>query len=120
MFHQKSTTEHWDVLKTWVMGLSLTASTSQPTTAAFRYAVKKAIQRRQRLPKTKSEGSTLQEYLLQPFQIPLSASGCADATITRATPQPSFSESDQLKKENAELAAEVMEWKEKKKQELLK
>lgn len=51
---------------------------SGPTAAAFRYAVTKVIQRRQRLQKSKLDATALQEFLLQTFQMPCS-------TVTSST-----------------------------------
>lgn len=59
-----------DVLKTWVLGLSGAVSVPQPTAAAFRYAVKKAIHQRQQLLKSKSHAPILRKFLQQPFQMP--------------------------------------------------
>lgn len=70
-----------DVFKTWVLGLSRAVSVPQPTAAAFRYAVKKAIHQRQQLLKFKSHAPILRKFLQQPFQMPGATSCCSDVHL---------------------------------------
>ena len=72
MFRKHSTAETYDVLKSWVLGLTSKNIFPVPTTSAFSKAVKTAIQKQQQL----SKSNNSEEFLQEPFRFPISHSVC--------------------------------------------